>query len=360
MKWHRVRTFLAARISAVVWLCYLALASWQYREARGPMLRKASGWAILGFVISAGPMAIATWQAPPAQYTYAGDVTIFTAAGQEIVRRWEGITDTQQALLKNLVNGLGTFNNNLPDHGNIYLNPGHGFLDPLTGILLWGGVISMWGRQRPRELHLLALTGFLMIWLSLSFFTTKNPSYSRLLVILPFVVLLAMEGAKWLSAFAAKYLAGWFGMPRRKTIYALMAVLVAVILGWNLTIYGRYVAEGFYQQEVVGAVMRYVQARQNLPNSHYYVIDEGDSQFWVGPYAWRDWISLFLSPQQHVQVVPRSILDGKTSPSITSPAILLMSRKLWASYENQILQWYPHAILNHLDGSLMFVSVEIF
>jgi hypothetical protein len=192
----------------------------------------------LGFIISAGPMAIATWQAPPAQYTYTGTVTIFTAAGQEILRGWEGTTDTGQALLKNLVKGLGTFNNNLPDHGNIYVNPGYGFVDPLTGILLWGGVISMWGRRRPRELHLLALTGFLVIWLSLSFFTTKNPSYSRLLVILPFVVLLAMEGAKWVAAFAAKLLAGWFGMPRRKTIYVFVAIFAAVIIGWNLRIYG--------------------------------------------------------------------------------------------------------------------------
>ena len=36
--------------------------------------------------------------------------------------------------------GLGTFNSTDVDHGWIYLNHGHGFVDPLTGIVLWLGV----------------------------------------------------------------------------------------------------------------------------------------------------------------------------------------------------------------------------
>jgi hypothetical protein len=355
-----VYTYFPARIIAVIWLCYLILSSWPYRDDSIRRLRKLSGWAMIGFIISAGPMAIATWKAPTAQYAYVSNVTIFTAAGQEIVRKWEGITDTKAALLSNLMNGLGTFNNNMTDRAMIYVNSGYGFVDPLTGVLLWAGIISMLARHRSRELHLLALTGFLVIWLSLSFFTTKNPSYSRLLVILPFVVLLAMEGSKWLAAVAAKYLAGWLGMPRRNTVYVVVTVLVAVIIGWNLKIYGKYVAEGFYQREVVGAMVRYVQTRQNLRKFHYYVIDEGYSQFWFGPYAVKDWISLFTSPQQLAVVAGRGILEAKTSPTIDRPASLLMSSKLWASYENQVLQRHPHAIVNYIDGSLMFVAVEIF
>ncbi|HEY3198480.1 MAG TPA: glycosyltransferase family 39 protein [Nitrospirales bacterium] len=355
-----VYTYFSARIIPLVWFGFLTLAYRPYQKDRFLRFLKLAAPTIAGFAISAGPMVIATWKSPPAQHSYTKTVMTFTTEGQAIVRGWEGTTDTTLALLKNLVNGLGTFNYNLADHGYTYFNPGYGFVDPLTGILLWAGVLSMWRRQRPRDLHLLALTGFLVIWLTLSLFTTKNPQYSRLLVILPFVVLLAMEGAKWLAAFAARYLTKWFGMPRRKTVYALLSVLVAVVLASNLRIYGRYVAEGFYQQEVLGSVVRYVQARQNLPNSHYYVMDEGVSQFWLGAHTWLGWISLFMSPQQQVQVLPQSILDGKTLPAIHSPSVLLMSTKLWTSYENQILQWYPRAVLNHLDGGLMFVAVEIF
>ena len=36
--------------------------------------------------------------------------------------------------------GLSTFNNTVTDHGFIYLNSGHGFVDPLTGIFLWVGL----------------------------------------------------------------------------------------------------------------------------------------------------------------------------------------------------------------------------
>ena len=247
-----VYTYFPARIIAVIWLCYLILSSWPYRDDSIRRLRKLSGWAMIGFVISAGPMAIAAGQGPQAQYEYPKQVTILTAQGRDLVRAWEGTLDTNTALLKNLMNGLGTFNNNMTDRAMIYVNSGYGFVDPLTGVLLWAGIISMWARHRSRELHLLAITGFLVIWLSLSFFTTKNPSYSRLLVILPFVVLLAMEGSKWLAAVATKYLAGMLGMPKRNTVCVVVTVLVAVIVGWNLKIYGKYVAEGFYQREVVG------------------------------------------------------------------------------------------------------------
>ena len=56
--------------------------------------------------------------------------------------------------------GLGTFNNKIADESFIYSNRGHGFVDPLTGILLWIGV-ALLGiraiRRRADEGVLLAL-----------------------------------------------------------------------------------------------------------------------------------------------------------------------------------------------------------
>ena len=69
--------------------------------------------------------------------------------------------------------GLGTFNSKVVDHGWIYVNYGHGFVDPLTGIVLWLGVaivgLGLIRRRREDEGALLMLGGFLVLWLSFAF-----------------------------------------------------------------------------------------------------------------------------------------------------------------------------------------------
>ena len=49
-------------------------------------------------------------------------------------------TASSAGWVKNVKFGLGTFNNKVVDHSWIYPNYGHGFVDPLTGIVLWVGV----------------------------------------------------------------------------------------------------------------------------------------------------------------------------------------------------------------------------
>ena len=55
-------------------------------------------------------------------------------------RDWVRARTIAEGYKKNVRWGLGTFNNTVADEGFIYWNRGHGFVDPLTGILLWLGV----------------------------------------------------------------------------------------------------------------------------------------------------------------------------------------------------------------------------
>ncbi len=57
-------------------------------------------------------------------------------------RTWVFESTVAGGMWKNISWGLTAFNNKIADHGFIYENKGHGFVDPLTGIFLWVGVLA--------------------------------------------------------------------------------------------------------------------------------------------------------------------------------------------------------------------------
>ena len=121
-----------------------------------PLRRLATFGAIAfaGFVLMAGPFLIAEAKAP--QISVEVDPTaqlLITARGTGAP---EGLGRHADSVLEgyktNVECGLTTFNSKVVDHGYIYINPGHGFVDPLTGILLWIGVagVGLWFIRRRR------------------------------------------------------------------------------------------------------------------------------------------------------------------------------------------------------------------
>ena len=105
--------------------------------------------------------------------------------------------------------GLGTFNSKVVDHSWIYPNYGHGFVDPLTGIVLWArrgdrrARRSSAGDARTRA-RCSCSVGFLVLWLSFAFLVNKAPNYTRLLVTLPFVAYLVVEALRWATIAGAR------------------------------------------------------------------------------------------------------------------------------------------------------------
>lgn len=352
-----VYTYFAARIVPLVWVFYLVMLCSVRMQDRSRMFFRLAIPVFAGFLVSAGPMFIANWKAPSQQYDYPNQVTILTPEGRQLVRQWENPPNPDGALLRNVLNGLSAFNRTTTDKGHIYVNPGHGFLDPLTGVLLWVGVASMLLRRQPHEREILALSGLVMIWLPLSLLTTKNPSYTRLLVILPFIAIFAMEGATSISKLLIKALTA-FRCSLGMKPHAMVTVAVGLIVFWNISIYGEYVATGLMRQEGIGASMRYVTARQNQTSYHYYVLDE--QVFWFSSSTWTAWLGLFTNPTQRVELVKPDFLNEKMrSNGILLPATVLMSTRIWASSGEQLRQQYPTAVVHPIDALERFVAVEI-
>ena len=92
---------------------------------------------LAGFVLVASPIVIAEAKAPktPIDQPQKDSVMLFKL-GRDKQTFWMNKSNFWDAYKINIKWGLSAYNNKIVDHGFIYNNPNHGFVDPLTGILV--------------------------------------------------------------------------------------------------------------------------------------------------------------------------------------------------------------------------------
>ena len=169
--------YIPGRAIFPLWLLFLVLLAFLSRE-RFPLrkLGQLGAIALAGFALMAGPVMIAESKIPP-ETTPQRDALLIYQAGRDRQHDWVPGSSEAGAIAKNIVWGLTAFNNNMEDHQWIYDNRGHGFVDPLTGILLWIGVgVVALGLYRGRRdlASLLVLSSFVFLWLSFAFLVNKR------------------------------------------------------------------------------------------------------------------------------------------------------------------------------------------
>lgn len=160
------------------------------------------------------------------------------------------------------------------------------------------------GRSQPHDW--LCIGSFLFLYLLFSLAITKAPNYTRLLVILPFVAYLTLEGIQTLAAPLERW---------GSTVTAVaMAGTILLIGGWNLAIWGDFVHKGWTQGNDVGATGRYVAARQRDPNHRFYLAASAAYPYfsWGEPAYWQSWIQFFARQEQEVKVFPPRRCLAKT------------------------------------------------
>lgn len=83
--------------------------------------------------------------------------------GRKVQQDWIFAKSPQEAVKKNIISGLTTFNNKANDLGWIYPNLNHGFVDPFSGVMLWLGILAVlcdFVRKKIEPFPLLMLSGF--------------------------------------------------------------------------------------------------------------------------------------------------------------------------------------------------------
>jgi hypothetical protein len=256
--------------------------------------------------------------------------------------------------MQNVKFGLGTFNDNVVDHGWIYPNYGHGFVDPLTGILLWFGVgvvgIALLRRRREDEGALLMLGGFLILWLSFAFVVNKAPNYTRLLVTLPFVAFLVTEAVRWLAG-------RWRSLPRAPAL--IVAGFLSAIVVWNLGIAWDYIQDGRRDGEPIGSTGRYVESHKDAPGQIFYVATSPAQPY----YVWGDDGASLLRVRYFVDnpsqvgtaIDPVSLRSFHAPP----PFSLFMRREAWQSAATELAETFPRGRIRNItpDGARVVLEV---
>ena len=358
-------TYYGGRIVPLAWFTFLLI--YCFRRYRGKNFLssyfKLALPSLIGFILVAAPMLIAIYKAPLDVNKYAKEQLIIYAEGRENQRKWEHQDDVTTAVLQNIFDGLTAFNNNISDKSYIYFHSGNGFVDPLTGVFLWLGLFAIIKRRNIGSFHLLVLFEFTFIWLFTSFLITKNPSFGRILPILPFVLIMTFEGIKFfvmlLSKLLDKFFVGVKVISSHK--YGLATIIVIIIALLNANLYADYVSQGLKNKEIAGSTIRYIESRKNIINSHYYFVsDEQYPYYYYGGNTWVDWIKLFTSANQTAETLaPTRLLDNSEPLTILKPAVIMLSSDLWEVSKQKIIQQYPAASAYYISGNRKQIAIEI-
>lgn len=343
-----------SRIAFPLWLLFLVGLALVFR-ARFPVrkLLTFGAIAVAGCTLMAAPITIAESKIPPGDTQPSKETFLIFKEGREIQRAWVFKQTQWEGYERNVKWGLLTFNNKIEDHGWIYPNPGHGFLDPLSGILLWLGAavvgIGLW-RRRDDEGAFLMLGGFLVLWLSFALAINKAPNYTRLLIVVPFVAYLVTQALRWLAD-------RWRSVPYGPV--AVVGVIVSVIVILNLAIAWDFVQAGREDGDPIGSTGRYVQSHRDIPGEQFYVSTPAApagtlSYFSFGSAEER--LRLFVHDQAQVKttVDPSQLPNFIASP----PFALFMRRGVWNQAAAQLAEKYPHGRLRNVVPSGTHVVFE--
>jgi hypothetical protein len=356
-------TYHPGRAAFPIWLLFLLVLGLLYRH-RFPLHRLArlGAIAVTGFVMMAGPLLISESKAPRIEREVDPIAQLLiTSEGRELQRDWIYADSILEGYLQNVEWGLTTFNNKVVDHGWIYVNEGHGFVDPLTGVLLWvavAGIILLFSRRRHLNdpWPLLMLGGFLALWLAFAFLINQAPKYPRLLVILPFVAYLVAVAVRALGHLLERGLSR-LGHERGPGLRAAVAgVALVAIAGWNLAIAWDYIDRGRTQGDAFGSTGRYI-ASHPEQNTYLVADQQGAYQYftWGHEDWWHDWTRLTSEAELRDTVSSNELDTFNPQP----PFGLLMSGALLKVAEPGLAARYPKGRARNILPNGQLVVFEV-
>jgi hypothetical protein len=368
--------YFPGRIAIV--LCFATLvALFVFHPSPRPVKRTLQHAALLfaGWLLVAAPVLISTAKNSTTDTQYQREQLLIYPEGRKAAEHWTATHSPGAAWIANVRLGLETFNAHVVDHGWLYPNFDHGFVDTLTGILVWIGFLAsattlfrFWKRRRNKPSQammsevgaaVVALTGFTIFYLTLAFLVTKAPNYQRLLMILPFIGYLAATGLWTVLQLVSALLRNVAsGQGRRRIMDGAAGLAIALILVLNINIFRDYTLAGRRNGHEVGSTGRMVFARRN-ESGHTWIL-AADKQhpyyFWGEPWWWRGWLGFFAGANQPVQVIPPSKLDSSAFPK---GATVFASRMVWMRYETEFRS--DHSVISVTnvmpDGRLVAIEV---
>jgi 4-amino-4-deoxy-L-arabinose transferase-like glycosyltransferase len=352
-----------ARLLLIIWLAWLLLMAIGNRTRETTKLYLRHGLiGLAGFALVVAPLVAGSMRATenPEAFAYQREQLLFFRESQLQQQEWVGAATLVEAVQTNIIQGLTAYNSGLHDNGYLYYNPGHGFVDPLTGILLWVGVLWTVSRLREKKPEdYLMLVGFVVPWLTFSFITNKAPSYTRMLITLPFVAYLTLRGIELVSSWSDRMVSErWPRIGRLLSGRLFAGGLVAVIALWNIGSYADYVVTGLVERESVGATSRYIQTRISDESHGFYIVADQQHQFFEGgeTWHWEQLVRFFAGEDPQVEVISPQTKELDLGDG---PFTAFMTREVWELNAACLTSRYPQRQVHELTVDGWYLAIEV-
>ena len=343
--------YLPGRFTMALWLLFLLLLAVR-SKAKLPALAKITAISLLGFGLVLAPLIAATIKSPQTEFDWVRTRMLIFPEGQDLQKEWVYAPTVGEGIKINTIRGITLFNNNVYDQNNVYVNFGHGFVDPLTGVLVWVGFVLFLFKPIKKDEDYLVAGSFLMIWLILGLLFNKAPHYNSLLIILPFVAFLTIEASKSMSGVIPKLLKS--ALPISKIAFI---IIIASIFLWNMLIFADFVKTGIAHGDDIGSTARYVEARKNIQNYSFILLANKEYPYysWGDAYGWKARIMFFAGDQQNVKVVSP---DDLTKNLEEAPLTVFMSQKLWLKINNSLTNKFPDLKIHDIKPDSSLIAIE--
>lgn len=354
--------YMPGRVTIVIWTFFIiALLVLGKRVIERSRVYPLTLPAVCGFVLMILPLYINPISTADnlIDYRYKYEQILLLPEGRELQQWWVAAETQWEGVAINIRNGLTAFNNDLHDHGYIYLNFRSGFFDPLSGILLWIGMIGILIRKQFTKEHLLVGIGFFTIYLILAFVTVKAPQYTRMFVILPFALFFVVKGAEYISRLDITRLIPILKPSKQTLATVIFWTLISTVVLWNLAILHQYFQRSIETGDIVGNTGRYI-ATQSLNSNHsFYLVTDSTYPYysWGETHHWKTWLSFFMeNDNPHKLIAPMDTL--KTD--YHRPATIFMSRTLYDQVTVELNTIYPTLNVIKLtpDGNIIGIELE--
>lgn len=358
-------SYFPSRITLVVWMLFVALYTLciATKHNRSYVL-KFGLISLLGFAMVASPYAIASSKNFQSANTHPKQQILLYPEAREVQRVWVSEDSPRDGYKRNIRNGLTVFNNQIHDNGYIYPNFGNGFTDPVSGVLVWLGVlIVIWRlalRRTRQPFDLLMVTGLIVIWLTLALIINKAPNYTRMLVILPFMAYLVTIGMQSISTFLGQN-SRHIHKPLGKYVPVFIGVIgILTVIGLNLFMAQDFIKQGQDKGDNIGSTARYIQNRAYEPNYAFYLAASDSFPYynWGKPGSeWQPWMKFFAQPAQTVQVIaPDNVIRLNSS---RRPLTIFMNNQVWLQQKTQLTALYPNLIKHRITSDGQLLAIEI-
>jgi tetratricopeptide (TPR) repeat protein len=353
--------YYSARLTLPVWFLFLLLLFC----LKPPTYTRKELWRfasifLFSFALCIAPLIAAQIRQPDltrdANAYQRRSCLLYPEAQIDAQRRWEAHS-TKEGVLRSILKGLTVFNNTTMDQAYIYPNHNHGFVDPLSGLLIWIGLIRILASLPIDVSALFVVTGFVLQFLVFSFITYPTPSYTRLLVILPFTGYFAAHGTDAIASVAnviANKLNAAFARRIKHLVFVCITLSSLVL---NLLIYYDYAQDGATHGDDIGGTARYLESRRDHPD-HLFVLVADPDYLYFRDYSARNHygqVHAYISSQQDCKVLtPEDLI----STEIVPPFSIFMDGALWKLDRDQLNKMYPNLIVHKIADERDLVALE--